>query len=513
MFRSIKIGSSLSFPAGIPLGLILAVILVLCPAESPAFRYEIVWPGSGQNYNFGLPPGQADVYWTQGNNMQVVLHPSGQHIVWVQQQSLLWPRGSGERYMRYPGLWYGGVGPFSPDTKLDTTIRRHSDSGHNPGRLPHNFWWRETQSFYDAQLDLDGDRKADLPIGLLQLKVSTRESNGSHDLEKWPPEFRTDVDGDGVGDVNGDPIVISDEDVICIHHARWGMRGDFEDLDEAEGFTGYGPAIPLQFEERMMSFGHPAAQDIHFHLVTVRNASRWHFYAKNEDPSLGPVTTSEPYIDTPFDISHLMIGMYGNSGMGDGPNYVGFVPSLRLFFNFDRDFLAPNYRGQVGFSGMVFLHTPELDGEEIPLTVAGTNEAGGALRPWRLWGDREVNTNVAWNMVRGRLNLDRQSPGPNPGGVADPRQDDNVYISSWSDGIMQGMAQHDDLTLKADSTVQFDFAWVCAYPVSNPVPDQSDAGIAREAAKLIAATRMAYQLYETGYRPARGRPYPGLPQV
>ena len=107
--------------------------LALCldSASLLGFRYELAWPGSGQNYNFNLPPGQADVYWTQGNNMQVVLHPSGQHIVWVQQQSLLWPRGSGEKMMAYPGLWYGGVGNFSLDTKLDTTIRRHSDSGHS----------------------------------------------------------------------------------------------------------------------------------------------------------------------------------------------------------------------------------------------------------------------------------------------------------------------------------------------------------------------------------------------
>ncbi|MBN2288094.1 MAG: hypothetical protein JXQ83_02100, partial [Candidatus Glassbacteria bacterium] len=178
------------------------VFLLLLPISSQAFRYELTWPGSGQNYNFNLPPGQADVYWTEGNNMQVVLHPSGQHIVWVQQQCIIWPRGSGEIMMAYTGLWYGGVGPFSLDTKLDTTIRRHCDSGHSPGRIPHNWWWRDTGSYYDAQLDVDNDGKPDEPIGLLQLKVSTRESNGSHDLAKWPPEFRTDVDGDGRGDIS-----------------------------------------------------------------------------------------------------------------------------------------------------------------------------------------------------------------------------------------------------------------------------------------------------------------------
>ena len=65
---------------------------------------------------------------------------------------------------------------------------------------------------------------------------------------------------------------------------------------------------------------------------------------------------------------------------------------------------------------------------------------------------------------------------------------------------MQGMSQSDDLILPPDSAVQFDFAWLCAYPINNPVPDYTDAGVIREAQNLFKTARMAVQLYQTGYR-------------
>lgn len=166
-------------PTGFLLGMLVAAGLVLFPAAGPAFRYEITWPSAVGSENYGLPPGQSEWYVTQGNNLQVLLHTSGQHRVWVEQKAILWPRGSGEKMMAYPGLWYGGVGDFSLDEKMDTTIQRHNDSAHQPGRVPTNFWWRQTGSYFEAQQDLDGD---------------------------------------GKGDINGDPIVLSDEPA----KKRWG---------------------------------------------------------------------------------------------------------------------------------------------------------------------------------------------------------------------------------------------------------------------------------------------------
>jgi len=72
------------------------------------------------------------------------------------------------------------------------------------------------------------------------------------------------------------------------------------------------------------------------------------------------------------------------------------------------------------------------------------------------------------------------------------------------------MAQSDDLILAPDSTVQFDFAWLCAYPVNNPVTDNTDAGVVLEAGNLVKLASMAYQLYDTGYRLPKA---PALPNI
>ena len=192
----------------------MVILMLMIPSFSFAFRYDIKWaPG-----HFNLPPGTTEWYVTQGNNVQSILFTSGHHRVRVESKSIIWPRGSGEIVMNFPGQWYGGVGHFSLDEKLDTTMQRQGDSNHFVGRKATNFWWRETGVYYEAQQDLDGDGKMDLPQGSLKLKVSTREG----DLEGWPPEFRTDVDGDGKGDLNGDPIVISDEDVIETMYSIFG---------------------------------------------------------------------------------------------------------------------------------------------------------------------------------------------------------------------------------------------------------------------------------------------------
>ena len=483
--------------------LLLVMAMLAVVSDSYAFRWEL----NNSTGDYGTLPGTTEWYTTLGNNLQVVLHTSGQHLVWVEQKSVLWPRGSGEKLVRYPGLWYGAIGDFSDDEKQDTVARRHSDSAHSPGRLATNFWWREDGKYYEAQADLDADGNPDYPQGALDLKVSIR-NDANKGPDAWPPEFREDIDGDGKGDLAGAPIILSDEDVICIHHARWNMRGEFEELDQADGFTGYGGSIPMQFEERIMSFGHPAATDIQFHLVTVRNASRWHFYALNDDPSLGPVNTADQPGLPPTDFNCVMVGQYANTEPGDGPFYAGYQPATRLLFTFDRDFLASGYRASTAFIGIVYLHMPEVDGEEIPMTVATAHLDESC--PWHLWTSNRVPTDVGWNMFRGQLNLDRQSPGPNPGGVADPRADSTIYIANWSNSLIHGMAQSDDLVIPPDSAVQFDFAYVASLPINNPVPDNSDAGIVQEAANLVKKTELAYQLYNTGYRLPKAPAAPNL---
>ncbi|MEA2062532.1 MAG: hypothetical protein U9P14_02435, partial [Gemmatimonadota bacterium] len=186
----------------------------------------------------------------------------------------------------------------------------------------------------------------------------------------------------------------------------------------------------------------------------------------------------------------------GTIGLNDA--YMAYQPALRLCFSFDRDFKDTRFRDQVGFIGLLYLHTPEVDGEEIPVTVAssGCEVSSG----WSLWTSNRASTQVGWDMVRGELNVDCQRPGPNPGGVSDVRSDSTIYFSNASHGNITAMAQSDDLVIPPDSAVQFDYAWLCAYPVNNPVPDNSNAGVALEAANLIKLSQMAYQLYETGYR-------------
>ena len=480
-----------------------AFLLALLLAPTPGFsdvwnaetsRYELISGGG----SYGLPVGHHEYYITQANNLQSVTDISGENQIWDEAKSVIWPRGSGEIVIDRPCRWYGAIGDFSLDTKLDTTLFRSYANAAYAGRTPRNFWWREHGKYYEAQQDWDGDGVQDLPVAEMKLRVSTREG----DLEAWPPEFRTDIDGDGIGDIDGDPIVLSDEDVVIVHGRGPSLRGSsIYDLDGDVHSTGHGPRFAIQLEDRIMSFGNPAAQDIQFTLSTVRNMSRWHPHAPNDNPALGPVTPADRPVIMPGDWTGFMMGQQADcQGLGDGPRWLGYMPALRMVFLFDQDFTAPNFRDQVPLAGTVILHTPELDGEEIPVTTATTDGAGGALRPWRNWNDRP-STEVSWKMFGGHPNYaDRQSPGANPGNVADLRADSTIYYSIWTTGKSNICAQSDDLVIKPDSSVQFDFVWIIAKPVNNPVLDQSmPDGINVEARPLVDLAKMAYKLYNTDY--------------
>jgi len=489
------------------LGRFLIVAFLLAALLAPAPGVSDVWDPETGRYvlisgggDYGLPVGHVEYYISQANNLQAILHSSGTNQIWDEAKSVIWPRGSGEIVINRPCRWYGAIGDFSLDEKLDTTLFRSYANAAYAGRAPRNFWWREHGKYYEAQQDWDGDGVQDLPAAEMKMRVSTREG----DLEGWPPEFRTDTDGDGLGDIDGEPIVISDEDVVIIHGGTPPLRNSsIFDLDRDVHSTGHGPRFAIQFEDRIMSFGNPAAQDIQFTLSTVRNMSRWHPHAPNDNPALGPVTPADRPVIMPGDWTGFMIGQQadcGQGGIGDGPNWLGYMPALRMVFLFDQDFTAPNFRDQVPLVGTVILHTPELDGEEIPITTATTNGAGGALRPWRNWNDRP-STEVSWKMFAGHPDYaDRQSPGANPGNVADLRADSTIYYSIWTTSKSNLCAQSDDLVIKPDSAVQFDFVWIIAKPVNNPVLDQSmPNGINVEARPLVDLAKMAYKLYNTGY--------------
>ena len=132
------------------------------------------------------------------------------------------------------------------------------------GKIP------EDQSYRD---DLDYVGKQGNTWGV---HVSTREA----DLADWPDEF---------SDENGEPIVISDEDVVVVHaplgYAIWPVNG----TTWRDGFKGgYSPydcrAIPfLEYQERIMSFGGSATQDIMFHEFKLVNKSMYHTM-----PGVGP---------------------------------------------------------------------------------------------------------------------------------------------------------------------------------------------------------------------------------
>ena len=102
--------------------------LFLFQGQSFAFKYSLKWATAwGMDYpsglEFGFPAGQyTEHYVTQGNNLQVILQTSGQNRVWVEQKAVLWPRGSGEIYMSYPGLCYGAVGKLDTDEQLDRVL-------------------------------------------------------------------------------------------------------------------------------------------------------------------------------------------------------------------------------------------------------------------------------------------------------------------------------------------------------------------------------------------------------
>ena len=203
------------------------------PAERASLSYE--WK-SGPDLESIEPQNVA--YWTQGNNISQSISSRGTYWAgfgsagWQQGGlAIIYPRGSAFKMCRSHCLFEDAIGEFNAREPKDTVHSRAIGSGPIHGRIPVDLGYRED---LEPRSDKYLDRTA-------RLHVSTRPS----DLENWPDEFR---------DSDGEPLLISDEDVVLIHWNRgpWdvGTRYFSSPLDQID----VPPSTFIEHQDRVMSF-------------------------------------------------------------------------------------------------------------------------------------------------------------------------------------------------------------------------------------------------------------------
>jgi len=289
------------------------------PSENTNYctPYHFLAPGTEDEERYWFPdPNLMETdpdhfaYWTQGNNISRMITNHGVHnIISAWQQGALaciYPKGSAYKLIRSFSPFFFCTGEFNAREPKDTTNITFIGGTQHAGHIPTDLGYLQ-----------DGDRWNSKYTGDTEyLRVNVRPE----DLEAWPEEFR---------DENGEPIVISDEDVVVIYTGlgygagyNWGaIRNKLT----------YGSYVWLEYQERVMSFSASIARDIQFNDITMINKSRFHTFQE-----IGP-----------HDIEDIVAGPGGIFEMGDqlGGQKIAWNERLRFGFNYEETFSDPAMEG------------------------------------------------------------------------------------------------------------------------------------------------------------------------
>ena len=405
-------------------------------------------------------------YWTQGNNISRMITNDGVHnaIAAWQQNGLacIYPKGSAYKMIRSFGPDFFFTGEVNGREPKDTCNARFIAGTQHAGRIPTDLGYINEN--WDA---IWGDKYVGTSNMLL---VSTRPD----DIPYWHPEF---------SDENGEPIVISDEDVVVIYTPlgygaayNWGAQRTLLD---------YGGYTWLEYQERILSFSAAVARDIQFNDITMINKSQYHTF-----PQIGA-----------YDMEDIVAGPGGIFEMGDelGGQKIAWIEGLRFGFCYEEDFSDPAVDGLTPMGGVVTLEAfPVLNRETGEVEEAElASFSGTAESAWAYYPPNPVSNGLEYRMIKGESQFQfLQDPGlnwDNPGGM-------NLLISRGNqDRLYQ--YYHQKNTLCPGDTTRLAYALVCGFPsVGDPASmATSPEGLAQVAAELIQNAAMAKSLYETDY--------------
>jgi len=320
------------------------------PEERKTLEYQ--WT-SGPNLAVTEPDKYC--YWTKANNISQSVSADGAYWLggsasgWQQGKlACIYPRGSAFKMLLSHCIFENAVGEFNAREPKDTIHARYIGGGEYAGRIPTDLGYRETKDPWHEKYT--GTTRV--------LHVSTRPD----DVEEWPEEFR---------DENGEPIIISDEDVVLVHFIRGNYFKSWITYKQQDA-----PNNPMiEMQGRIMSFSASIARDIQFYDYKLINKSQFHPF-----PDVGP-----------YDIEEYMFGPTAIFHLGDqsGGQKIAYVPKYRFGFTYEENFSDPAIEGLSPMGGYTIIRACERPhpetGEIIPgtLTSFSANVSGGG---WGYYG-------------------------------------------------------------------------------------------------------------------------------
>ena len=416
------------------------------------------------------------VYWTQGNNISQRITPNG---FWISSQvfqqgglACIYPKGSAFKMLRLTSLLMHCIGEFNGQEPKDSTFSRFYGGHQREGRIPTDLGYQ--QDLEPMNEKYVGDTR--------RLHVSTR----SEDLETWPEEFQ---------DENGDPIVVSDEDVVAVcwvaGYGAWQAERMMVDANNRPW---------IEHQQRIMSFSSSIARDIQFYQTKLVNKSRYHMFS--------------PYIG-PYDVEEMMVGTGYDFKMGDqtGGQKIAFVPGINFGFTWDESFSDPAIDGLTPLAGVTVIKAlPMMDQETGEDVEARLTSFSGGTEAWAY--EDNGCSNVAcltsyrvWRELKGEAEFEYMQ---DPGIGEDPESMMPIISRDQQDETF--MFFHQNIPLCADDTTEFVHALVCAFPsVGDPASmATSPEGLAQVAADLIQNATMAHNLYNSGFAMPRAPQAPNV---
>ncbi|MBN2289456.1 MAG: hypothetical protein JXQ83_09005, partial [Candidatus Glassbacteria bacterium] len=403
-------------------------------------------------------------YWTQGNNISQMVTPDGVYNLtsaWQQGAlACIYPRGSAFKMLLSHCVRGWAVGEFNARQPKDTMMVSYIGGSQHAGRISTDLGYRDDLEPWNEKYTGKTDR----------VHVSTRPS----DVEEWPEEF---------SDENGEPVIISDEDVVIVHYsvgyAAWNSGREQQDAVQR-------PFIEMQ--GRVMSFSAAIARDIQFYDYKLINKSQFHFF-----PDIGP-----------YDVEEYILGPGAIFTMGDQPGgqKIAFVPGYRFGFTYEETFSDPAITGSTPMGGYAVIRALESRSyetggmQEAELASFSGNVAGGS------WGYyfTEMSSGMAWKIARP---LEQFRYLQDPGTGDDPESLVPVVSRANNDNVFQYYYQGSPLC--PGDTSYLVYALVCAFPsVGDPASmATSPEGLAQVAAQLIQNAAMAHSLYASGFKMPR----------
>jgi hypothetical protein len=245
------------------------------------------------------------------NSVSLAVSNTGQigNVVITGGEGGFWPRGSPNNYVFGTGLWIGGIADIDGDEIADTLFLQAYDP---------------LSSGTEFQEGRYGQSPSD-PL------ASVFKSTDPGDLENWPPEF---------SDPGGDPIVLSDQDLVTI----------YQSVDGEPLFATPNP--PIEIRQRSLAFTTGLTDQVIYFVFDIENIS-------HEVAGMDSFTLEDAWIGYDSDMD------LGDEFSDDRTSFIDWLTTpgedsipVMTAFAWDEDFNEMNFVGDPGFVGIAYIQSP-----------------------------------------------------------------------------------------------------------------------------------------------------------